>query len=257
MGGIAEQAVERAVRAGIVVVISAGNHGQNAAGQIGYAGLTSPGNAPSALTVGSLRTKATLTRLDDEISPFSSRGPTWYDGRVKPDVVAPGQGLVAINTSSSTLYQNEPLRADIAPYLKLSGTSMAAAVAEQIRVSVHIPEEPVAFEFEQQVLTLDPATWRWAVRKARRTGLPHNQARLVFQREIVSTLTYRLVDQMEAVVFSETGEALDGGVASLVAGSRVRQGATEIVHAGARRARQRDRLERLGQRPDLVDLHEN
>ena len=51
------------------------------------------------------------------------------------------------------------------------------------------------------------------MRKARRTGLPHNQARLVFQREIVGTLAQRLVDQMEAVVFTETGEALDGGSA--------------------------------------------
>ena len=52
------QAVERAVAAGIVVVVSAGNRGVNAeTGQVGYAGITSPGNAPSALTVGSARTK--------------------------------------------------------------------------------------------------------------------------------------------------------------------------------------------------------
>ncbi len=43
------QAVELAVRAGIVVVASAGNFGVNQqTGQTGYAGMTSPGNAPSA-----------------------------------------------------------------------------------------------------------------------------------------------------------------------------------------------------------------
>src|SRR5204863_9391810 len=48
------QAVEAAVRSGIVVVTSAGNFGINpSTGQPGYAGVTSPGNAPSALTVGS------------------------------------------------------------------------------------------------------------------------------------------------------------------------------------------------------------
>jgi hypothetical protein len=43
--------------------------------------------------------------------------------------------------------------------------------------------------------------------------MPHNQARLVFQREVVSALAEELVDQLESVVFSETGEALDGGSA--------------------------------------------
>jgi serine protease AprX len=127
------RAVERAVAAGIVVVVSAGNTGTNdATGQIGYAGITSPGNAPSALTVGALRTKATGSRLDDEVATFSARGPTWYDGLIKPDVVAPGQALVAINASHTTLYQNAALRADQAPYLRLSGTSMAAGVTSGV-----------------------------------------------------------------------------------------------------------------------------
>ena len=50
------RAVERAVAAGIVVVASAGNFGYNrVVGSTGYAGITSPGNAPSAITVGALR----------------------------------------------------------------------------------------------------------------------------------------------------------------------------------------------------------
>ena len=85
------QAVEAAVRAGIVVVASAGNNGRNPqTGLVGYAGISSPGNAPSALTVGAVRTQGTVPRADDRIPGFSSRGPTYYDGRAKPDIVAPG-----------------------------------------------------------------------------------------------------------------------------------------------------------------------
>ena len=93
------------------------------------------------------------------------------------------------------------------------GAGMAARLAEAVRAVVRVPSESVEVEFEQQVLRLDSSMVRWAVRKARETGLPHNQARLVFQREIVGTLTRELVDRMEAVVFTETGEALDGGSA--------------------------------------------
>ena len=47
--------------AGIVVVAAAGNYGVNpATGQAGYAGLTSPGNAPSVLTIGA---REDFTRL--------------------------------------------------------------------------------------------------------------------------------------------------------------------------------------------------
>jgi serine protease AprX len=127
------QAVERAAAAGIVVVVSAGNNGYNpVTGEIGYAGVTSPGNAPSALTVGSMRTKKTADRTDDEVSKFSSRGPTWYDGLIKPDVLAPGQGLVSIANSRSKLYSDPLLRDVVTPYIKLSGTSMATGVTSGV-----------------------------------------------------------------------------------------------------------------------------
>src|SRR6185312_9230090 len=56
-----DQAVERATRAGIVVVAAAGNYGKNPdTGEFGYGGITSPGNAPSAITVGAVRTEDTV-----------------------------------------------------------------------------------------------------------------------------------------------------------------------------------------------------
>jgi serine protease AprX len=127
------QAVEAASRAGIVVVVSAGNVGMNpSSGQIGYGGITSPGNAPSAITVGSSRTMGTTRRTDDLVSDFSSRGPTWYDAFAKPDVVAPGQHLLAPANTAQTLYSQRsgsrgPSYGGRA-YLHLSGTSMATGV---------------------------------------------------------------------------------------------------------------------------------
>lgn len=122
------RAVERAVAAGVVVVTSAGNHGASRDGQNGYAGITSPGNAPSAITVGSIDTRGTAQRSDDVVSRFSSRGPTWHDGYLKPDVLAPGQGLVAISTTTSAIFRDGRFAADVSPYVRMSGTSMATAV---------------------------------------------------------------------------------------------------------------------------------
>ena len=93
-------AVEDAVAAGIVVVASAGNHGRDPdSGDVGYAGITSPGNAPSAITVGAVDTSNTVMRADDFVQDYSSRGPTWYDAYAKPDQVAPGHRLVAVLAS--------------------------------------------------------------------------------------------------------------------------------------------------------------
>jgi serine protease AprX len=123
------QAVEAAVRAGLVVVVSAGNNGQNTStGEIGYAGINSPGNAPSAITSGAADTKTTLFRTDDRVADFSSRGPSWYDGYAKPDVVAPGIALVSNLPSRSTLATQYPELRVGALYGSLSGTSMASAV---------------------------------------------------------------------------------------------------------------------------------
>ena len=101
------RAVDRAVAAGIVVVVSAGNHGTNAAtGAIGYGGITVPGNAPSAITVGAIDIKDTVERYDDVIQPYSSRGPTLFDAIAKPDIAAPGHRLVAPAAKASTLYRS-------------------------------------------------------------------------------------------------------------------------------------------------------
>jgi serine protease AprX len=126
-------AAKRAVDAGIVVVTAAGNLGKSAKGTIQYGGITSPGNAPWVLTVGAIDQHKTAYRGDDTIAPFSSRGPTFIDEEVKPDIVAPGVGVESLADPSSTIFKENPgariggtVDTVAAPYISLTGTSMAA-----------------------------------------------------------------------------------------------------------------------------------
>jgi DNA helicase IV len=129
--------------------------------------------------------------------------------------VLPGLGENRVVTATlPDLYPAEVDRVDPPGVAAWKGRAdMAGRLAAAVRARVRTPQEAIRVEFEDQTLRLDPATCRWAVRKARETGLPHNQARLVFQREVVRALVGELVDRMEALAFSETGEALDGGSA--------------------------------------------
>src|SRR6266540_334680 len=70
------------VNAGIVVAVAAGNNGKDSAGNKIYGRIHSPGNEPSALTVGASNTFGTDARDDDTVASYSSRGPTrsfWED----------------------------------------------------------------------------------------------------------------------------------------------------------------------------------
>jgi serine protease AprX len=128
-------AAKRVVDAGVVVVSAAGNFGKNTAGLPQYGGVNAPGNAPWVLTVGASSTNGTITRLDDTMANFSSRGPTYLDWSAKPDLVAPGVGLVSLADAGSTFYAanaqylvSGSMLTAYQPYLSLSGTSMAAPV---------------------------------------------------------------------------------------------------------------------------------
>src|SRR5208337_3989897 len=91
------QAVEAAYRAGIVVVVAAGNDGRdNSQGTYGYGTISSPANDPYVITVGAMKSMGTPTRTDDLIATYSSKGPTLIDHVAKPDLVAPGNQLVSL-----------------------------------------------------------------------------------------------------------------------------------------------------------------
>jgi serine protease AprX len=126
-------AARRLTEKGIVVVAAAGNLGQNANGQQQYGGILAPGNAPWVITVGASSTEGTPRTQDDVVAGFSSLGPTRGDYLAKPDLVAPGRGIVSLAVPGSTLYQanadylvDGSLKTGYPPYLSLSGTSMAA-----------------------------------------------------------------------------------------------------------------------------------
>jgi serine protease AprX len=127
------QAAEALVRSGIVVVASAGNLGIDPRdNQVGNGGVTSPANGPAIIAVGAVNNQGTLSRGDDEVASYSSRGPTRFDLIAKPDLVAPGHRVVSLAAPGSLLFENFPalhVRASgerVASYMTLSGTSMAA-----------------------------------------------------------------------------------------------------------------------------------
>jgi serine protease AprX len=136
------QAVESAWRAGIVVVVAAGNYGRdNSMGTKGYGTIASPGNDPLVITVGATNAKQTASPSDDSIATYSSKGPTLIDHIVKPDLVAPGNAVVSTLASPNcTLAANYPstritysvyesgVSGNSVDYLRLSGTSMATPV---------------------------------------------------------------------------------------------------------------------------------
>ncbi len=135
------QAVEQAWKAGIVVVVAAGNYGRdNSFNNNGYGTITAPGNDPYVITVGAMKTMGTPSRSDDLIATYSSKGPTLLDHVVKPDIVTPGNLIVSdLASVTDTLYTLYPQNAVpvsyytvsntsniSSSYYRLSGTSMAA-----------------------------------------------------------------------------------------------------------------------------------
>ena len=113
-----------------LIVFAAGNSGYHVGGAV-----TSPGNSKNCLSVGAMQLRGVNfdTPLDanSPVAAFSSIGPT-ADGRVKPDVVAPGDSIVSA-------YAGSPAHLEVAlspgtsaeggcAVHGMSGTSMAAAV---------------------------------------------------------------------------------------------------------------------------------
>ncbi|MBU4255639.1 MAG: S8 family serine peptidase [Candidatus Thermoplasmatota archaeon] len=86
--------LNRLVDAGVVVVVSCGNEGPD------NDGLWCMGAASKVITVGATDDKNTITRTDDVIADYSSRGPRKDNGdddpydELKPDVVAPGTNII-------------------------------------------------------------------------------------------------------------------------------------------------------------------
>ena len=101
-------------------IFSAGNNGP------GQGTLTSQANSKNALVIGSSQVPRPAfdpeARFADQVAASSSRGPT-ADGRIKPDLLAPGSALIsACSSLTESNFAANPL------YTRMGGSSMAAAV---------------------------------------------------------------------------------------------------------------------------------
>ncbi len=120
-----------AVEMGVTVVCSAGNSGSSDGEKV-FGSISTPGNSPWVITVGATNSQSTTRRPDDTIAKFSSRGPTAVDGLLKPDLVAPGVGIVAPQPMGPDfINENYPVKYELRDgsgehYMVLNGTSMSA-----------------------------------------------------------------------------------------------------------------------------------
>ena len=89
------KAIEEATKAGLVLVVAAGNDGDGP-GTLRF----TPATHPDVITVGSLDTMGTPhDESDDTVARFSSRGPG--PGKGRPDLIAPGVNLMGANVAFS------------------------------------------------------------------------------------------------------------------------------------------------------------
>jgi len=114
---------------GIAICVAAGNNGPS------NSTIGAPGVARRVITVGAADDA-------DHVAQFSSRGPT-LDGRIKPDIVFPGTGIVSARASNARVGRpTQPY------YAELSGTSMATphatgAVALLLQANPNLRPEDV------------------------------------------------------------------------------------------------------------------
>jgi serine protease AprX len=120
-------AAEVAWRNGIVVVVAAGNEGNETSM------LNDPATDPYVLAVGASDQGNVLDPRDDKVAPFSSRGSLTR----MPDILAPGKGIVSLRVPGSLLDQSYPSARmhDVTGderFFRGSGTSQSAAVVSGV-----------------------------------------------------------------------------------------------------------------------------
>ncbi|MFE6039013.1 S8 family serine peptidase [Streptomyces sp. NPDC056452] len=119
---------------GTLFVVAAGNDGE-----YGTATVGAPAIANAALSVGAVD-------ADDELAPFSSRGPRPSDNAVKPDITAPGVSIVAAKLGGGHTSKSGTSMAT--PHVAGSAALVAQAhpdwTGEQIKTALMNSAEPNA-----------------------------------------------------------------------------------------------------------------
>jgi subtilisin family serine protease len=158
--------VNRLVQSGVIVVAAAGNTGYGTvtasvrATKVGLSNtINDPGNAELAITVGATHREAPHTY---GVSYFSSKGPTG-DGRLKPDLVAPGERITSCAAGQRKIEAVSSAGAAAqgasAYYVEDSGTSMAAPhVSGAIAAFLSIRREFIGLPSEVKRIFCSTAT---------------------------------------------------------------------------------------------------
>jgi subtilisin family serine protease len=128
--------------------------------------ITEPATAAKIIAVGAYTSKIywqgadgephrfTDAQGEEQLAPFSARGPT-RDGRLKPDLTAPGTAIVSALAKDSEVTQSEKLIVPGREYAAMQGTSMAAphvagAVALLLQAKPYLTVEEI---FDQLTTT--------------------------------------------------------------------------------------------------------
>jgi subtilisin family serine protease len=157
--------VNRLVQSGVAVVAAAGNTGFGTVAasvrptKVGLSNtINDPGNAEMAITVGATHRDSPYTY---GVSYFSSKGPTG-DGRLKPDLVAPGERITScgagkrLQKATASAGQSSD---GAAYYMEDSGTSMAAPhVSGAIAAFLSIRREFIGKPLEVKRIFLSTAS---------------------------------------------------------------------------------------------------
>jgi serine protease AprX len=130
-------AVNNAGAAGLVVAVAAGNEGP------GTCTIGTPGAASGAVTVGAM---ADSGALGFSQASFSSRGGT-VDGRIKPDISAPGVDITSAAANTGT------------GYAQVSGTSMATPFVAGVALLMRDTDPSLTPQQVRQALTSTAIDW--------------------------------------------------------------------------------------------------
>jgi serine protease AprX len=164
-------AIEQAWRAGIVVVVAAGNDGSSAL-------LRNPATNPYVIAVGALDTNDTNITGDDFITGFTNCG---TKARTV-DVVAPGRSILGLRAPGSLADAEHPEARIDGRLFKGSGTSQASAVVAG-SVALMLQQRPELTPDQVKALLVNTADF------TANTGSPCGRKKMTDLREILSTAT--------------------------------------------------------------------